>query len=175
MTKIYWAIAIACLVGAVFVMGDTMMRQEKKEVQNLRSMSKGKVFEEDWGEVESQLRPIIEGGKATADDTFTYALALHMQKQYARSVPLFFEAMNLGYSRELCEYNIACGMAQTGNTRGAVEHLRKAIEAGFWDAEWMAKDPDLKPIHGDAEFRGILESARKNAEHKSPSGSQVQR
>jgi hypothetical protein len=31
----------------------------------------------------------------------------------------------------------------------------KAWEAGFRDAEWTRRDPDLAPLHGDPEFEKL--------------------
>ena|SRR5713226_1758761 len=37
----------------------------------------------------------------------------------------------------------------------AIEALRKAWDAGFRDADWARRDPDLALLHGDPDFEGL--------------------
>ena len=38
----------------------------------------------------------------------------------------------------------------------AIADLKESVAQGFEDYTWMAKDPDLKPLHGEADFKKIL-------------------
>ena len=49
-------------------------------------------------------------------------------------------------------YNAACTYCGLGRKPEAIEALSKAWEAGFRDAVWARRDPDLIPLHGDPEF-----------------------
>ena len=49
-------------------------------------------------------------------------------------------------------YNAACTFALLKRKAEAMATLRKAWEAGFKDATWARRDPDLVILHGDAEF-----------------------
>ena len=49
-------------------------------------------------------------------------------------------------------YNAACTYCGLNRNAEAIEALRKAWEAGFRDAVWARRDPDLAPLHGDPEF-----------------------
>jgi len=49
-------------------------------------------------------------------------------------------------------YNAACTFALLKRKAEAMATLRKAWEAGFKDATWARRDPDLSILHGDAEF-----------------------
>ena len=49
-------------------------------------------------------------------------------------------------------YNAACTFALLKRKAEAMATLRKAWEAGFKDATWARRDPDLAILHGDAEF-----------------------
>jgi serine/threonine protein kinase/Tfp pilus assembly protein PilF len=49
-------------------------------------------------------------------------------------------------------YNAACLYCKLNRIPQAVETIRKAWEAGFRDAVWARRDPDLVPLHGDPEF-----------------------
>jgi len=49
-------------------------------------------------------------------------------------------------------YNAACVYCDLKRKPEALETLRKAWEAGFRDAVWARRDPDLNLLHGDPEF-----------------------
>jgi TolB-like protein/Tfp pilus assembly protein PilF len=49
-------------------------------------------------------------------------------------------------------YNAACVFCQIEKKDEALAALRKAWEAGFIDADWVRRDPDLALLHGDPEF-----------------------
>jgi serine/threonine protein kinase len=49
-------------------------------------------------------------------------------------------------------YNAACVYCGLKRKPEALDALRKAWEAGFRDAIWARRDPDLTLLHGDAEF-----------------------
>ncbi len=46
-------------------------------------------------------------------------------------------------------YNLACSLSMVGRKDDAFVALEKAIDLGYSDFEWMARDPDLKPLQGD--------------------------
>jgi serine/threonine protein kinase/Tfp pilus assembly protein PilF len=49
-------------------------------------------------------------------------------------------------------YNAACVYCGLKRKPEAVDALRKAWEAGFKDAVWARRDPDLASLHGDPDF-----------------------
>jgi serine/threonine protein kinase/tetratricopeptide (TPR) repeat protein len=49
-------------------------------------------------------------------------------------------------------YNVACTYCGLDRKAEALEALRKAWEAGFRDAVWARRDPDLAVLHGNPEF-----------------------
>ncbi|MGC2333084.1 MAG: protein kinase [Candidatus Acidiferrales bacterium] len=49
-------------------------------------------------------------------------------------------------------YNAACVYCGLKRKQEALDALRKAWEAGFRDAVWARRDPDLALLHGDSEF-----------------------
>ncbi len=49
-------------------------------------------------------------------------------------------------------YNAACVYCGLKRNPEAVDALSKAWEAGFRDAVWARRDPDLAPLHGDPDF-----------------------
>jgi serine/threonine protein kinase len=60
-------------------------------------------------------------------------------------------------------YDYACGANQAGRRDEAFDHLRRAIDHGYWDAEQMRIDDDLKSMRGDARFEALIAEAQKRA------------
>jgi tetratricopeptide (TPR) repeat protein len=52
-------------------------------------------------------------------------------------------------------YNAACAYCYMNKKTEALEVLGKASEAGFKDADWARRDPELSLLHGDPEFERI--------------------
>jgi tetratricopeptide (TPR) repeat protein len=64
-------------------------------------------------------------------------------------------AMALRPNEATVMYNAACVFCQLGRKPEAVSALRKAWEAGFKDAAWARRDPDLTILHGEPEFEKL--------------------
>jgi serine/threonine protein kinase/tetratricopeptide (TPR) repeat protein len=52
-------------------------------------------------------------------------------------------------------YNAACAYCRLGRKPEALDTLRKAWEAGFQDAVWARRDPELALLHDDPEFERL--------------------
>jgi len=57
-------------------------------------------------------------------------------------------------------YNAACAFSSLGRRAEALDALRKAWEAGFKDADWTRRDPDLASLHGDPEFERLYPATK---------------
>jgi tetratricopeptide (TPR) repeat protein len=68
-------------------------------------------------------------------------------------------AMALRPNDAMVMYNVACVFGQLGRKPEALEALRKAQEAGWKDATWARRDPDLAILHGDPEFEKLYPPA----------------
>jgi Flp pilus assembly protein TadD len=53
-------------------------------------------------------------------------------------------------------YNAACCYALLKDKPRALETLKKAIEAGYSNMEWISKDPDLLSLYDDPEFLRLV-------------------
>ncbi len=69
-------------------------------------------------------------------------------------------AMTLRPNEATVLYNAACTFANLGRKADAMDALRKAWEAGYKDAEWTRRDPDLAPLHDDPEFEKLYPAAK---------------
>jgi non-specific serine/threonine protein kinase len=54
-------------------------------------------------------------------------------------------------------YNAACGYASLSRKQDALATLKKAIEHGYHNLAWMARDPDLVCLHDDPEFQLLVQ------------------
>ena len=52
-------------------------------------------------------------------------------------------------------YNAACLYCKLNRKSDALDALRKSWEAGFKDSAWARRDPDLIPLHDEAEFHRL--------------------
>jgi non-specific serine/threonine protein kinase len=68
-------------------------------------------------------------------------------------------AMTLRPNEATVLYNAACTFANLGRNAEAMDALRKAWNAGFKDADWTRRDPDLAPLHDDPEFERLYPAA----------------
>ena len=53
-------------------------------------------------------------------------------------------------------YNLACSLALSARKSAALRALRRAVDLGYKDYDWMAQDPDLEPLKGVPEFESLL-------------------
>ena len=53
-------------------------------------------------------------------------------------------------------YNASCCYARLNEKERALETLKKAIEAGYANMEWIGQDPDLESLHDDPEFKKLF-------------------
>lgn len=60
-------------------------------------------------------------------------------------------------------YNAACLFCTLGQKVDALSALRKAWDAGFRDADWARKDPELAMLRGDPEFESMYPEAKPEA------------
>ncbi|NIV49142.1 MAG: tetratricopeptide repeat protein [Gammaproteobacteria bacterium] len=92
------------------------------------------------------------------------------QGRYAEAEPLLLETLAarvrvLGDKHPQTAgtlYNLSCLEALRGDRPRAMDWLEQAVDAGLAVADHMARDPDLKSLHGP-EFDALVERARENA------------
>jgi non-specific serine/threonine protein kinase len=64
-------------------------------------------------------------------------------------------AMTLRSDDPIAFYNAACIYCIMNNTPDAISALSKAWQLGYRDANWVRRDPDLVPLHGNPEFERL--------------------
>jgi Flp pilus assembly protein TadD len=53
-------------------------------------------------------------------------------------------------------YNLACSLALCSRKNDALRTLERAIELGYDDYAWMAKDPDLATLKQNQAFQALV-------------------
>lgn len=62
-------------------------------------------------------------------------------------------------------YNLACSFALIGSKSRAMAMLRKAIDYGYSNGDWISRDPDLVSLHGDAMFAQWTDSLKRENDY----------
>ncbi|MEP6662104.1 MAG: hypothetical protein ABJC04_00445 [Verrucomicrobiota bacterium] len=60
----------------------------------------------------------------------------------------------------LVHYNLACSYSLMEDFERASRALERALELGYRDFKWIAKDPDLKKLRGDSRYQRIEQMVR---------------
>jgi tetratricopeptide (TPR) repeat protein len=58
-------------------------------------------------------------------------------------------------------YNAACTYGNLQMKQEALTMIRRAVETGFTDNEWISRDPDLACLHGDPEFERLIDEKKR--------------
>jgi tetratricopeptide (TPR) repeat protein len=64
-------------------------------------------------------------------------------------------AMTLRPGDSMVLYNAACTFAMMNKKAEAMDAMSKTWKAGYRDADWVRRDPDLAILHGDPEFEKL--------------------
>ena len=98
--------------------------------------------------IENHLKPVPEDARARTHLAGLYASAGRMDDAI-REANL---AMVLRPNEASVLYNVACVFGNMNRKAEALEALKKAWNAGFKEADWARRDPDLAILQGDPEF-----------------------
>jgi tetratricopeptide (TPR) repeat protein len=90
-----------------------------------------------------------------------------------RAAELLGRAMQAARDSELPEHNaaaasladlywsMAVGCARLSDAAGTLEMTRSAVRSGWLDAAWMERDPELRMVREEVEFRQLVEEVRR--------------
>ena len=53
-------------------------------------------------------------------------------------------------------YNLACSLALSKRKGAALNELKRAVQLGYRDLDWIQQDPDLEPLKKLPEFQALL-------------------
>lgn len=63
-------------------------------------------------------------------------------------------------------YNLGCSLALLGKRDEALKALKRAIELGYSDHEWMSRDADLQSLREDRAFKSLIRTLASPASGK---------
>ena len=98
--------------------------------------------------LENHLKPVPEDARARTHLAVEYA-SLGREEDAMREANL---AMALRPNEATVLYNVACIFCLLKKKPEALDAITKAWNAGFREADWARRDPDLSLLHGDPEF-----------------------
>ena len=55
-------------------------------------------------------------------------------------------------------YNLACSLALARRRNDALRVLRRAVQLGYRDLDWMQQDPDLEVLKEHPDFQALVET-----------------
>jgi len=80
--------------------------------------------------------------------------------QYDKAMEQYSIAIKKAPNNEILLYNMACASSLKKEIDQAIEWLRKAIDAGYDDANWMENDSDLDNIRDHPKYKQMLRELR---------------
>jgi tetratricopeptide (TPR) repeat protein len=81
--------------------------------------------------------------------------------QYDDSLKVDKQLSRLEPHNPLVFYNLACSYSLTSDFERAATALEQALQLGYRDFKWLAKDPDLRSLRKHPAFRSIEDKLRK--------------
>lgn len=57
-------------------------------------------------------------------------------------------------------YNLACSLALSKRKVAALSELKRAVQLGYRDLDWMQQDPDLEPLKSHPDFLALLDQLK---------------
>ncbi len=82
---------------------------------------------------------------------------LFARQSYSSAATVLTIASEIRPQRPDIWYNLACALARSGGKKKALAALKRAVDAGFSNAEQLARDPDLESLRREEGFRQLTE------------------
>lgn len=85
-------------------------------------------------------------------------------KRYELAVAHLSRVVDLGDSMYtgVAHYNLGCAYSKLGDTESAMQAVKKALNNGFTDFEWMFRDHDLENLWGTDDFKSWIDELRQH-------------
>ena len=75
--------------------------------------------------------------------------------RYSEGLVVDEQLAQLEPDNPLVFYNLACSYSLTDQCERAADAIEKALELGYDDFKWLAKDPDLKKLRAHPRYKQI--------------------
>lgn len=113
-----------------------------------------------YSEALQQFREVLKELPEDFSANYWAGLTCLYMKRYMSAVKYFRAALKAKPNNYLVHYNIACAYALLGLKEEALQHLEKAVENGYDDADHMSTDEDLRSLRDDERFKRLLNKLR---------------
>ncbi|MFH1230364.1 MAG: tetratricopeptide repeat protein [Planctomycetota bacterium] len=107
------------------------------------------------GDHQKAIEPYKEVIRLKPDDYLLRSAYLGI-KDYLKAIELFKKVIEMNQNDKGIWYNYACALSNNQNIDEAFQALKKAIELGYKDFDWMKKDWDLENLRKDKRFSEIV-------------------
>ncbi len=129
-----------------------------------KSSSKKKMTSADQRDLDTKIQ-FIEG-LVRRDPNYVDALQLlgdhYTQRgRFPEGLSVDERLASLEPQNSLVFYNLACSYSLTDQFDRAVEALEKALNLGYRDFAWLAKDPDLKKLRAQSAYVALKEKIKR--------------
>jgi non-specific serine/threonine protein kinase/serine/threonine-protein kinase len=115
--------------------------------------------------LESCRRALVPDDPLTLSALENLGSTLSHEGRYDEADKMYREAIRSASQaqQENLWYNFACAAAVAGRRDDALDHISRAIDNGFVDADWLEQDDDLKSLRGAPRFEALVAKAREAA------------
>lgn len=146
----------ACCVALLFCGILPALSQDKPPPTEQLQAARKLISQGKNAEAESILAKVVEEFPQSAGGWFQLGLARHGQGKLDSALEAHLKAAEFPQVRSHALYNAGCVYALQKKTDKAIEHLEKAVAAGFADRTQFATDADLASVRTDKRFAGLL-------------------
>jgi len=77
--------------------------------------------------------------------------------RYQRAADEYRKGLKLAPKNATLWYNLACACSRLKKHEAAAKALRKALECGFNDIDWLKRDPDLESLRRNKLYKKLLD------------------
>ncbi|GEM_PF-5302847 len=162
---------LAAAVDAGYTDGDHMkddkdlssIRDEKRFEDIVNEANDARVLQNfgavDWDHLLRQSEAEIAKDSTKGGQHLRHGWALLRLGRYNDAMAAFAQQRELGFAPSVASYNIACCQTALGQTDAAIDILAKLAQqdhSGLLNSDFVASDPDLKALHGDARFNDVI-------------------
>ncbi|HXB54074.1 MAG TPA: hypothetical protein VN461_04775 [Vicinamibacteria bacterium] len=120
-------------------------------------------WRQDWPAAERAYALRVRSHPDDAQAHFRLGLALLRLGKAKDALPSLEHAETLGWPAAQVAFRLACARTRLGQNEEAWRQLELAGRDGFSQVSLLESEPDLIPLHGQARFAAMLETADRNA------------
>lgn len=134
---------------------DSRFANYKQKARDAKGQLKRKQVEHKLARYEQLTRSDPKNGAVW----YKLGYELYALGEHDRAARAFQQSAALHHSEDASLYNAACMLSLKGDRRSALDHLERAILAGFGSADKLREDDDLDNIRSEPRYRELLQLA----------------